>query len=152
MSRCFLIYLSVILLSLGFAAHMIDRCLQLYSGFSNFKIDEAMRCIKLNGEIIKFSEIKNITIDNDISNYSPVDRLAVRDTGRLISDRINIELKSGIIKHITTRRRMQVYHFCKILMKYKKFPIDIDFYKEPFMTPYEFILGVVVFVMLLIMT
>ena len=126
-----------IILAILFCIYMINKCIGIYSKFSNFTIDEKKHSLKIDGENIKFKDIINITIDDDIDDYTLMERWAARDTGRLRADRINFELKDGNYKHIITRNRKQVYNICKTLMKYKRFDIDLDYYKEPFITLYE---------------
>lgn len=137
-----------IILVILFVIYMINKCIGIYSKFSNFEMNEKKCSLKIDGEDIKFKNIINITIDDDIEDYTLMERWAAKDTGRLHADRINFELKDGSYRHIVTRNRKQVYNICQTLMKYKHFDIDLDCYKEPIITLYEFIMmtvGVIIF-------
>ena len=78
------------------------------------------------------------------------DRIFANDTGRLIVDKIIFKLDNGLEEYITTRRR---YHLHKILCqisKYKKLSLDVNKYKEPLMTQYEWLITIFMFVIYLI--
>ena len=115
---------------------------------TGIKIDE--RGIFLNNQFINYDDILKIYIEEDIEEITLSDRIFANDTGRLIVDKIIFKLDNGLEEYITTRRR---YHLHKILCqisKYKKLSLDVNKYKEPLMTQYEWLITIFIFVIYLI--
>lgn len=132
-----------------FVGYVIFRITKFYNKYDSFEINENQRQIIINNEAIKFKDIVNITIDENIEDISIEDRFINKDTGRLCIDRINFELKDGSIKYVNTRYRNQLYKILKTLKKYKNFNINLEEYKPNFFNTYELIIFIVIVIFLL---
>ena len=106
---------------------------------------------KINNKTYKYSDIKNITIDEDIGEYAFSERFAMGDldNGRLINDRITFVLtEEEIIQTVETTSRRELYSILKTISKYKRLDFDINPYKPPFVTSTELIFFIIALILI----
>ena len=145
-----MIKLFLVVIFLIFFAFGLKQSFKYYTRkyYSDIKIDKSG--IVLNNQFIKYDNILKIYIEEDVEEITLSDRFFANDTGRLIVDKIIFQLDNGLEEYITTRRR---YHLHKILCKiskYKKLSLDVNKYREPLMTEYEWLSTILLFVIYLI--